>query len=95
VNRDAFDQPASGTLGNFRRNSLRGPGFVTVDASLSRRVSFGATHRVEFPVEAFNLFKTFNRALPDANLSSTATFGLITSMAGAPRIMQFGVRYTF
>ena len=31
----AFEQPAAGTLGNFRRNSLRGPAFWSVDAALS------------------------------------------------------------
>ena len=60
LNPAAFELPAPGTLGNFRRNSVRGPGFWTVDAALSRLVSLGATQRVAFRVEAFNLFNTFN-----------------------------------
>jgi Carboxypeptidase regulatory-like domain len=95
LNADAFELPALGTLGNFRRNSVRGPGFWTVDAGLSRVVSLGATHRVALRVEAFNLFNTFNRGVPGVNFSSPASFGRITSMAGTPRILQFGVRYTF
>ena len=95
LNPDAFELPAPGTLGNVRRNSVRGPGFRTVDAALSRVVSLGPTHRVTFRVEAFNLFNTFNRDLPDADFGSPAFFGKITSMAGTPRILQFGVRYSF
>ena len=91
---DAFEQPAPGTLGNFRRNSLRGPGFWTVDAALSRVVPLGARHRVALRVEAFNLFNTFNRDVPDVNLSSPG-FGRITSMAGTPRVLQFGISYRF
>ena len=94
LNPAAFEPPAPGTLGNFRRNSVRGPGFWTVDAALSRVVSLGPTHRVALRVEAFNLFNTFNWNVPDGNFSSP-TFGSITSMAGTPRILQFGIRYTF
>jgi hypothetical protein len=94
LNADAFALPAPGTLGNFRRNSVRGPAFRAVDVALSRLVSVGAGRRVELRVEAFNVFNTFNKDLPEMN-RSVATFGQITSMAGTPRIMQFGVRYTF
>ena len=94
LNPDAFELPADGTLGNFRRNSVRGPGFWTVDAALSRLASLGGTRRVELRVEAFNMFNTFNMDLPEMNFSSPA-FGRITSMAGTPRILQFGVRHTF
>jgi hypothetical protein len=93
LNADAFELPEHGTLGNFRRNSVRGPAFWTVDAALSRAVPLGAS-RVAFRVEAFNLFNTFNLDVPDANLTSSE-FGRITSMAGTPRILQFGVGYTF
>jgi hypothetical protein len=94
LNPAAFELPAPGTLGSLRRNSVRGPGFWTVDAALSKFVSVGATHRVELRVEAFNLLNTFNRDVPDVNLSSPS-FGRITSMAGTPRSLQFGARYTF
>ena len=53
-------------------------------------------------METFNLLNTFNWGPPTlmnadrthTNFSSGA-FGRITSMAGAPRIMQFGVKYGF
>ena len=94
LNPAAFELPAPGTLGNFRRNSVRAPGFWTVDAALSRLVSLSASRRVELRMEAFNVFNTFNMDLPETN-RSVPTFGQITSMAGTPRILQFGIRYTF
>ena len=94
LNPYAFELPAAGTLGNFPRNGARGPGFWTVDASLSRVVSLGATGRVEFRIDAFNLFNTVNWNSPEVNFTSP-TFGSITSIAGTPRILQFGIRYSF
>ena len=94
LNPAAFELPAPGMLGDFRRNGVKGPGYWAVDASLSKLVPLGATHRVEFRVEAFNLFNTFNWNSPDVNFTSS-TFGRITSRAGTPRILQFGVRYSF
>jgi hypothetical protein len=94
LNAAAFELPAPGTLGNSRRNGVRGPGFWTVDAALSRVVPVGASRRVTLRVEAFNLFNTFNGDLPEVNFS-LPTFGRITSMAGTPRIIQLGARYAF
>jgi hypothetical protein len=100
LNPRAFAQPALGTLGNFRRNSVRAPAFWSVDLALSRQVSFAGTRSLELRVEAFNLLNTFNWGAPisggrtDTNFNSGA-FGRITSMAGTPRIMQFGVKFGF
>ena len=93
LNAAAFAQPDPGTLGNYQRNSIRGPGFWTVDLAVSRLVPL-ATHRLELRVETFNLFNTFNWGNPVTNFNA-GTFGRITTMAGAPRIMQFGVKYDF
>jgi len=45
-------------------------------------------------VESFNLLNTFNLGNPVTNFNS-GSFGRITSMTGAPRIIQFGVKYGF
>ncbi len=102
LNPAAFAQPALGTLGNFRRNSVRAPGYWAVDMAVSRLIPFGVGRTLELRVEAFNLFDTFNWAPPTlinadrthTNFNSGA-FGRITSMQGAPRIMQFGIKYGF
>ena len=94
LNAAAFAQPAAGTLGTYVRNSISGPGFRTVDVALSRRVALGPGRTFELRVEAFNFLNTFNWGNPVTNFNS-GTFGRITSMAGAPRIMQFGIKYGF
>jgi hypothetical protein len=94
LNPAAFAQPAAGSLGNYERNSIRGPAYWTVDVAVSRQVSIGAARTLELRVESFNLFNTFNWGNPVTNFNS-GTFGRITSMTGTPRIMQFGVKYGF
>ena len=92
-NRAAFAQGATGTLGNAPRNVAVGPAFWQVDLAVSRLVPFG-TRQVELRLETFNLFNTFNWGDPVTNFNSGA-FGRITTQAGAPRILQFGVKYDF
>jgi len=90
----AFAQPALGTLGNFQRNSLRGPGYWAIDMALSRLIAFGAVRKLELRLETFNLLNTFNWGDPVTNFNS-GQFGRITTQAGAPRILQFGMKYDF
>jgi len=101
LNRAAFAFPAAGTLGNFQRNSITGPGFWSIDVAVSRLLSFGASQTVELRVEAFNVLNTFNWGDPVTNFNS-GLFGRIRSMTGVPgnvigtpRIFQFGVKYGF
>ena len=105
LNPAAFALPAPGTLGNFTRNSVRAPGYWSVDVALSRLISFGASRTLELRVETFNLLNTFNWGAPiagpiqggritDTNFSS-GTFGRVTTIAGTPRVMQFGIKYGF
>jgi len=95
-NASAFAQPALGTYGNSARNGYDGPGYRTVDLSLTRQFSLSSTHKVEARIEAFNAFNWFMLGNPTVNLSS-ATFGRITSFSGSgsPRVMQFAMRYLF
>ena len=41
------------------------------------------------------LLNHFNWGNPAVNLNNRGTFGRITTMQGAPRIMQFGVKFGF
>ena len=100
LNPAAFAQPALGTLGNFDRNSLYGPGRWQIDVVLSRLIPLSRSQNVELRLEAFNLTNNFIRAnsgaaqlAPVTNLSSP-TFGQILS-AGDPRILQLGFKYGF
>jgi hypothetical protein len=80
-----------------------GPNYWNVDVAISRALGIAATQALELRVEAFNLFNNFNWGDPaDAEAAGGATsafgsaqFGRITTQAGAPRIIQLGVKYSF
>ena len=96
LNRAAFANPGPGGFGNHLKGSIQGPGYRSVDVAASRLFPLGAAHTIEVRVEAFNLFNTFNWGDPETRLRS-ANFGKITeeNENGAPRIMQFGIKYGF
>ena len=94
LNPAAFAQPGAGTLGNSMRNSIRGMGTRSLDLSLTRVIRILGAQDVEVRVDAFNAFNWFQWGQPATALNNLATFGQITS-AGAPRIMQFAVKYRF
>jgi hypothetical protein len=93
-NRAAFAQPAPGTLGDLPRNAAVGPNFWNVDLAVSKLVALAGTHRLELRLESFNLLNHFNWGDPVLNFNA-GTFGRITTQAGAPRIIQFGIKYDF
>jgi hypothetical protein len=93
-NRAAFAQPAPGTLGNLPRNAVVGPDYWNFNLAVSRLIGLAAAQRIELRLEAFNLFNRFNWGLPVVNFNS-GQFGRITTQAGAPRILQFGIKYDF
>jgi hypothetical protein len=90
----AFTQVPSGTFGNAGRNILRGPGWVTFDMSLQRRVNFSSRVNATLRWDIFNMFNRANFGLPDSNMVS-ATAGVISTLAGDPRVMQLSLRLGF
>jgi hypothetical protein len=90
----AFEQVPSGTFGNAGRNGLRGPGWMTFDMSLQRRIDITERVNTTLRWDVFNLFDRANFGLPQGNIAS-ATAGVISNLAGDPRVMQFSVRVAF
>ena len=80
-----------GTLG---RNSLEGPGYFNIDASLSKEVRLGRTRRLQIRWEVFNVTNHPSYGLPNANLGSV-DFGAIRTTVSTPRQMQFGLKLIF
>lgn len=93
LDRAAFDIPALGTLGNYRRNSVVGPATWSFDMALSRAFRFRESQRLEFRAEAFNVTNSFRPLNPNTTLTS-AQFGQIRG-ADSTRIMQFALKYVF
>ena len=93
LNPAGFKLPATGTLGNTGRGSVRGPGTWQFDAALSRTFQLREAQKLEFRAEAFNVTNSVLLNDPGTNLNAN-TFGQITS-ARDPRIMQFALKYFF
>ena len=77
-------------FGNAPRNSVRGPNFWQVDLAAIKSVPLGQRARLQFRIEAFNLFNRVNFTSPAANRTA-GTFGTITSTFD-PRQIQLGMK---
>jgi hypothetical protein len=91
-NKAAFAAPA-GEYGTASRNSIEGPGTVSVDASLSRTIELGSTRSFEARVTANNVFNTVQYSGINTTENS-ANFGEVTSGA-AMRTLLVQARYRF
>lgn len=92
-NTSAFAFAAPGTFGNAGRNTLDGPSYQNVNASLIKNTALSERFNLQLRAEVFNLFNHPNFNLPD-NFLGSPTFGRITS-ARDPRHIQFGVKLLF
>lgn len=90
----AFTRVTTGTFGNAGRNILRGPGWVTFDMSLQRRIDITGRVNTTIRWDIFNLFNRANFGLPVGDITS-ATAGVISTLAGDPRVMQLSLRLAF
>ena len=52
---NCFQLPAVNTRGNLGRNTLIGPGLVSIDASLVKSFALGGGRTLQVRIEAFNL----------------------------------------
>jgi hypothetical protein len=88
----AFTAPANG-FGTASRNSIEGPGVVSVNSSLSRTFGFGETRSLETRLTASNVFNTVQYSGINTTENS-ATFGQVTG-AAARRSILVTARYRF
>lgn len=96
----AFAFPAAGTYGNVGRNTLIGPGLVTVNTALVKAFRPREEQSVSLRIECFNLLNRANFGLPnpvaflpDGSYSGTA--GVIQTLTTSARQIQLGLRYSF
>ncbi len=96
-NAAAFTAPASGQWGNAGRNSLRGPGTYTFNASLARTFCLEKRLNLDIRADAFNLLNHVVYASYSNFLNPTLVsplFGTPTA-ASAMRSMQFTARLRY
>lgn len=107
LNPAAFKAPAPGTVGNMKRNSIRGFGAWQIDMALRREFSLPRGTRLQFKAEAFNVTNHVNFADPNV-APFGAPFGIPTQMLnrglgslnplyqmGGPRSGQVSLKFLF
>ena len=100
-----FTLPPVGVLGNFGRNVLNGPRYLTVDAALLKTVDLPNGRTIQFRGEVFNVLNRANFALPSGAVfiqGAVAGTGVINPNAGritstrtTSRQMQLAVKFVF
>ena len=103
-----FYFPCDGTIGNSRRNLLRGPGLSQWDATIIKDTKLGERLTMQFRWEVFNVLNRANFAPYVSNnvIGNSGNFGTITSTPdvavgnpviaqGGPRNMNFAVKFIF
>jgi hypothetical protein len=103
INKSAICAPVvlgsdgSAGYGNAGQSILNGPGQVNADISLGKRWRVGGLREaaeLAFRAEFYNALNHPQFSNPGTTLGS-ATFGVITQTAVAPRLIQFGLKYLF
>jgi hypothetical protein len=89
-----FFNPGAGTLGTLQRRMFDGPWTFGLDMRLKKTVNITESKKVELLMDAFNALNHPTFWSGDQNINTT-TFGVISSMFFLPRIVQFGLHYTF
>ncbi len=92
-NIDAFQPNTPGAIGNLGRNNVLGPASQNIDLGIFRSFRITERHRLEVRGEFFNLFNWVTLGTPVFSLAN-ANFGKVLT-AGAPRIIQVGLKYSF
>jgi outer membrane receptor protein involved in Fe transport len=90
----AYQRVPNGVFGDSGRNTLRAPKWMAFDLSFQKRIRLGQRISANFRWDIFNVFDRVNFGPPDSNITS-ATAGVISTLAGDPRIMQLAFRLDF
>jgi hypothetical protein len=92
-NTDAFVAPPFGSFGNAGTGLIQGPGEQTWNWALFKGFPIRERARIEFRVEAFNIWNHPNFDAVSMAVGS-GNYGQITR-AMEPRILEFGLRFDF
>jgi hypothetical protein len=81
------------------RNVIRGDGFLTIDAGLTKRfrMFYNENHALQIRAEVFNLTNSvrFDVNQMSLSMSNSVAFGKYNGTLNSPRVFQFGARYEF
>jgi hypothetical protein len=82
-------------FGTAHVGTERAPGFRDVDVSAFKQFRTYKEQYLQFRADAFNVGNISSYAAPAATVSTTATFGQITSNLSPPRQIQLSLKYEF
>jgi len=82
-------------FGNCPVGILRGPSQLNLDLGIERSFSVTETSSLQFRSEFFNFTNTPKFGLPENDRAAGSAFGVISSSASNPRIVQFALKYKF
>ena len=98
-NTSCFSVPSAFTFGSEGRTDpvIRGPGIANFDLSVFKKTQIRERFTVEFRTEFYNLFNRVRFGNPNlvATSAANSTFGVITSQANTPRVLQFALRLRY
>ena len=99
---NCFELQPVNTRGNSGRNSLIGPGLVSIDLALVKSFDVGPSRSLQLRAEVFNVPNRPNFSVPSGQLAFTnaagavaANWGRITSTTTTSRQVQLGLKYLF
>ena len=92
-NTAAFGQPAPGSFGTIKRNTLRGPGINNMDLALFKNFELGMGARFQFRFESFNALNHTQFNAPVVNVADNRFGRVLGSRPG--RINQVGLKFLF
>ncbi len=97
LNINAFSQPAPFTFGNAPAQlpNVRTPALYDEDVSLFKKFFLGESRNLEFRAEVFDVFNRVVFGGPSANVNNPSTFGVISTQANTPRVIQLAMKFTF
>jgi hypothetical protein len=87
--------PPLGTFGTLSRNAFRGIPAYNVDAQISRIFPVHESLNLDLRLEAFNLLNHPNFGNPVTNISTTTTFGQVSTTTNNARVFQGTVKVSF
>jgi hypothetical protein len=91
----AYGVAAPGVFGNAGVGTEHAPDFKNVDLSLGKKFNMTEKRYVDFRADFFNIANHTNFGPPGATVSSTGSFGVISSQIGSARVIQLVLKYYF